>query len=301
MGDRRIRLRIAAVAALWCACGVSSVAGAEPIERRNGFVTSGGERIYYEAAGRGDAVVLCHGAGGNHLVWFQQVPVFAPSYQVITWDQRGFGRSTNHADMAGPPAAVEDLRRLLTRSGVTKVHLVAQSMGGWTALGFAIAHPEQVRSLVLSGTTAGIDTPVVRKGIDTYLTELARTPHPHELPLGQHPALGDAFVRRDPVRAFLYQEISLLNEGSAGGLSQKKTWYGRAALAMVRVPVLFVVGSEDRIFPPAVIREAATALPRAEVVEIPHAGHSPYYEQPEEWNRVVLDFLQRTAAPTEVP
>ncbi len=93
----------------------------------------------------------------------------------------------------------------------------------------------------------------------------------------------------------------MLNEGSAGGLSQKKTWYGRAALATVRVPVLFVVGSEDRIFPPAVIREAATALPRAEVVEIPHAGHSPYYEQPEEWNRVVLDFLRRAAAPTEVP
>ena len=301
MGDRRIRLRVAVVAALWCALGSPRGTVAELIERRNGFVTSGGERIYYETAGRGDAVVLCHGAGGNHLVWFQQVPVFAPSYQVITWDQRGFGRSTNHADIAGPRTAVEDLRRMLARSRVTKAHLVAQSMGGWTALGFALAYPAQVRSLVLSGTTAGIDTPGVRKAVDTYLTELARTPHPHELPLGQHPALGDAFARRDPVRAFLYQEISLLNEGSTGGSSQRKTWYGRAALAALRVPVLFVVGSDDRIFPPAVIREAATALPRAEVVEIPDAGHSPYYEQPEEWNRVVLEFLRRVAAPTEAP
>ena len=299
MGDRPIRLRVAAVAALWCVLGGPSGAEAASRERQHGFAASGGERIYYESAGRGDAVVLCHGAGGNHLVWFQQVPAFAPSYQVITWDQRGFGRSTNHADMAGPPAAVTDLRRVLARVGVTKVHLVAQSMGGWTALGFALAHPEQVRSLVLSGTTAGIDTPGVRKALEVYLAELAQAPDPHELPLGQHPALLDEFVRRDPTRAFLYQEISLLNEGSAGGLSQKKTWYGRAALAAVRVPVLFVVGSDDRIFRPAVIREAATALPQAEVVEIPHAGHSPYYEQPEEWNRVVLDFVRRATASTE--
>jgi len=301
MGDRRIRLGVAVVAALWCALGGPNSAAAAPLDRQYGFVPSGSERVYYESAGRGDAVVLCHGAGGNHLVWFQQVPAFAPTYQVITWDQRGFGRSTNHADMAGPPVAVADLRRLLARLDVNAAHVVAQSMGGWTALGFALAYPEHVRSLVLSGTTAGIDTPGVRAAVEAYLADLAQAPDPKVLPLGHHPALHDEFARRDPARAFLYQEISLLNEGSAGGLSQRKTWYGRAALSTLRVPVLFVVGSDDRIFPPAVIREAAAALPRAEVVEVPHAGHSPYYEQPEKWNRVVLDFLRRVGAPAEAP
>jgi pimeloyl-ACP methyl ester carboxylesterase len=203
--------------------------------------------------------------------------------------------------LAGPPAAVGDLQRVLARLGVGKAHLVAQSMGGWTALGFALKHPEHVRSLVLSGTTAGIDTPAVRKAIEAYLADLAKAPHPSELPLGQHPALDAEFVRRDQLRAFLYQDLSLLNEGSAGGLIQRRTWYGRAELAALDVPVLFVAGSDDRIFPPAVIRDAAAVLPHASVVEIPGTGHSPYFERPEEWNRVVLDFVRRVGAPAEAP
>ena len=134
--------------------------------RATGFVESDGERIYHEVCGEGEPVVLCHGAGGNHASWYQQVPAFASRYRVITWDQRGFGRSTNRADRSGPRAAVADLRGLLDHLAVDKAHLVGQSMGGWVILGFALAHPERVRSLVFASTTAGIQVPgMARIGI----------------------------------------------------------------------------------------------------------------------------------------
>lgn len=264
-----------------------------PIERAHNFVASRGELIYYETAGRGEAVVLCHGAGGNHIAWYQQVPVFARSYQVITWDQRGFGRSTSKAEAAGPAEAVNDLRAILDALGIHRAHLIGQSMGGWAALGFAVAYPERVRSLVLADTIGGIYTPEIRKAVDAYLAQAAATPNPESLPLGQHPALHDSLLRRDPARAFLYQELSLLNAAPAlGGVLQKNTSYAPEALAALRCPVLFVVGSHDRIFPPPMIREAAALVPHARVVEIPGAGHSPYFEKPEAWNGIVLPFLR---------
>ena len=62
---------------------------------QSGFVEHDGERIYFESVGAGDTVVLSHGAGGTHAVWYQQVVVLAQKYRVVTWDQREFGRSTD--------------------------------------------------------------------------------------------------------------------------------------------------------------------------------------------------------------
>ena len=124
--------------------------------RRFGFVESGGERLYFECVGDGDPLVLCHGAGGNHAIWWQQVPVFADRHAVITWDHRGFGRSSDRARESGPTVAVQDLGAILDHLGIERMDLVGQSMGGWTALGFALARPERVRSLVLADTLGGI-------------------------------------------------------------------------------------------------------------------------------------------------
>src|SRR5262245_1918863 len=105
------------------------------MQRANGFTESEGERIYWECVGTGEpALVLCHGAGGNHAVWYQQVPVFARHRRVITWDHRGFGRSSAHAGPTRPELGVRDLAAVLAAAGATgAIDLVGQSMGGWTA------------------------------------------------------------------------------------------------------------------------------------------------------------------------
>ena len=100
--------------------------------------------------------MLGHGAGGNHAIWFQQVPVFEREHRVITWDQRGFGNSTNRHGLANPHTATKDLLAILDHFEIERAHIVGQSMGGWAAMGLAVAHGDRVRSLVLADTLAGI-------------------------------------------------------------------------------------------------------------------------------------------------
>jgi pimeloyl-ACP methyl ester carboxylesterase len=109
------------------------------IERSEGyFRTPDGEDIWFETAGSGPPLVLAHGLGGNGIVWFQQVPYFAGHYRVIIWDQRGFGRSSNHTGRAGPRTSIADQLALLDHLGVETAHLVGQSLGGWVVLGAAV-------------------------------------------------------------------------------------------------------------------------------------------------------------------
>lgn len=264
-----------------------------PLKGPSGFCSSGGEEIYYETYGSGEPVVLSHGLGGNHAIWYQQVPVLAQTYRVIVWDQRGFGRSTNQENKAGPAAFVEDLAALLDHLEIDRAHLIGQSMGGWTVMGFALKYPERVRSLVMADTIGGLYTPKIEADFDEYIRTMMAVSTPDEVPIGPHPALGKEVVKRDLAQAFLYSQIGSVAKPPPAnvGFSLRATSYPHDTLAKVRMPVLFIVGEHDPIFPPSTIREAASLIASSRVVEIPGAGHSPYFETPDTWNRVVLEFL----------
>lgn len=270
-----------------------SAAAAQVLE--SGFVTSGGESIYYEDVGEGEPVVFCHGLGGNHAIWYQQVPVFAQHYRVITWDQRGFGRSTNDDGESSPKAAVADLLALFDHLEIERAHLIGQSMGGWAVLGFSLEHPERVRSLVLADTIGGIYTEAIENHFDEYIRQVVSGPPVDQMPIVRHPALGEGLASDDPAQAFLYRQIGSLAPPAPAnmGMLLRQTAYEPKRLRALNINTLFVVGSNDPIFPPPVIREAATQLTDATVIEIPETGHSPYFERAAVWNRVVFDHLRK--------
>jgi pimeloyl-ACP methyl ester carboxylesterase len=252
-----------------------------------GSLSRDGDEIYFETVGAPDApvVVLGHGAGGNHAIWYQQVPRFARDYRVVTWDQRGFGLSTNRNDLANPRTATADLLAILDHLGVGRAHVVGQSLGGWAALGLALGHADRVRSLVLADTIGGIAIPEWWK---------AAVQVQREGPFN-HPALADRFCRDNPERAHLYLQIGgLKRDANPDQLAVlrglREVTHGDDQLAECGVPTMFIVGTDDEIFPPATIADAATRLPGARVEQITGAGHSPYFEQPEAWNALVLDF-----------
>ncbi len=259
-----------------------------------GHAPSDGEEIYYELTGDADeVVVLCHGLAGNHASWFQQVPVLAERYRVLTWDQRGLGQSSNRAAKAGPEVAAADLVVLLDHIGVESAHLVGQSMGGWVVMGFTLAASERVRSLVITDSPAGVYTDEVLRVMR------ARDLEPVTDVVGVHPAVGDRLRTEDPVKAYLYQQIASFRSGSDGTDTIMRrtgaTRYAISDVAKLRVPTLLVVGAEDRMIPPAIMHELGRVIEGSRVVEIPGAGHSPYFEQPEAWNAAVLEFLASTA------
>src|SRR5919198_293755 len=163
-----------------------------------------GIELYYEVHGQGPAVVFAHGAGGNHLSWWQQVPVLARQYRCISFDHRGFGQSLDIPNGPGVQAFVEDLKGLLDYLEIARAALVAQSMGGRTCLGFTLAYPERVSALVMADTTGGFsDARMAQLRAEGEAT-LAE-PNPPPRTYARH------FPQEQPAQAFLYGQIHTLN------------------------------------------------------------------------------------------
>ena len=246
-----------------------------------------GIELYYESHGDGSAVVLLHGAAGNHLSWFQQVPVISERFRCVTLDHRGFGASADATSESGA-RFVDDLEALLDALGVREVSLVAQSMGGRTALGFAVRHPDRVRALVLADTSASIEWPELTE----RLAQLREERGGNAGALTSR-AIGRRFRTRNPVGAFLYEQVAGQNPPGAADRARgaKAVPVTREQLAALEVPTLFIVGGDDVLTPPEILRTMHAALPGSTLIEVPGCGHSVYFEQPDVFNAAVLDFI----------
>jgi pimeloyl-ACP methyl ester carboxylesterase len=229
-----------------------------------------------------DTIVFLHGAGGNHMSWWQQVPRFREQYRCISVDQRGFGRSLDPSG-EGVARFTDDLEALLDELGIERTALVAQSMGGRTALGFAVRSPERVRALVMADTWGFFDWPELRARAEELQGDAVNAPLTER-------ALGRAFKERNPAGTFLYRQIADLNPPRPqlllnGGAPSKAEVEGLA------VPSLFLVGSEDVLTPPEILRSVHEIVPDSRFVEVPGCGHSVYFEKPDTFNEIVSGFL----------
>jgi 3-oxoadipate enol-lactonase len=254
-------------------------------ERSSELVASQGERIYAEVTGGGSPVVLCHGLGGNHAVWWRQVGPFATGHRLVTWDQRGFGNSTSTTGAVGIEEAAGDLLAVLDATGIDRCHLVGQSMGGFVALRCALDHPDRVASLVLSTTLAAADA--------VHTHRLNGVTAPRRL-RDRHPVLSEAFAAGWPDLAILYNQISSF--GTKPSVPQMLDSMARATftddeLAASRFPVLVLAAGADPFCPDTVMATAAARFPDAVMAVIPDGTHSAYYETPDEWNSRVLAFV----------
>ncbi|HEX4210148.1 MAG TPA: alpha/beta fold hydrolase [Candidatus Binataceae bacterium] len=246
--------------------------------------------FYYETHGEGPAIVFAHGGGGNHLSWWQQVPELSRHYRCVTFDHRGFGFSHDLSDGPGPGAFVEDLRQLLDHLGISRAALAGQSMGGWTVLGFAAAYPDRVSALVLCDTTAGMDDPEVTRA-QAQLRESSKGANLANILTR---AYATSFPERDPRHHFLYQQISGLNLHVPSTLLKALMGAKQDVEPIIRarIPTMLIVGEEDALVAPSIMQVMAQRLTGSRFVTIRGAGHSAYFEQPEEFNRVLSTFLR---------
>jgi 3-oxoadipate enol-lactonase len=245
-----------------------------------------GADLYYEEHGSGPALVFVHGGGGNHLSWWQQVPVFSPRYRCVTYDQRGFG-SSGPAGTGDPDVLAEDLLALLDHLSIESACLVAQSLGGWAAWGVAARQPRRVRALLMADTPGGVPAPAAEQWFLGMQSRLGT-----EAPLAR--AIGDQLARHRPELAFLYWQIQGLNPPlapAAGGEMLRKL-ARRVAAPGFSAPTLFVVGEQDEMIAPEVIAGAAAAVPGARLLGVPDAGHSVYFERPDVFNEALGELLR---------
>ena len=250
-----------------------------------------GVDLYYEEHGPSGApaIVFAHGAGGNHLSWWQQVPAFMDRYRCVTFDHRGWGQSRAN-DAIGGPAFAGDLKALLDHLSIERATLVAQSMGGWTSLNFAVANPDRVERLLMADTHGGLSSPEVETAL-----KAAREAPPPQLPEGVHIAAGPTMAAEQPSLAFLYAQMDALNPPrDRAALMAHLASIGEPsaeAVAPLPFPVLFLAGEEDPLIPPPVIEAAAECFENARVVRVPRTGHSVYFERPARFNELLAGFL----------
>jgi 3-oxoadipate enol-lactonase len=236
-------------------------------------------------AGDGPLLLFLHGIGSNRHFWTRQVEFFSKTgFRAAAWDARGYGDSGSYEGPLQFEAFSADVLQVLALFRLQKAHLVGLSMGGRIARNFALAHPDKVRSLVLANTTPGFDAlspEAVKKFVDERKN---RT-------LDSLPSLLGSRAAPEAL-PHLQQNFALLRKDTYLKTLEASVAQDRAApVENIRTPTLVITGSEDRVYPPAIARDMARRIPGAQFAELEGCGHLASLEQPERFNRLVLEFL----------
>ena len=250
------------------------------------YVNSNGTEIYFESAGAGPAILFAHGAGGNAAIWFNQIAHFKSKYQCITFDHRSFARSPAPDSTLTIPNFRDDIFAIMDHLEINKAHLVGQSMGGFSALRCALDNPDRVSSLTLSCTPGGISLPNPSKALQE---------------LGSRGADGiKATVSKktfeDPALVQLYSSIQAFNTEFSflrlSNLSRQEDRVETSRLKNMKVPTLIISGEEDPLFLPEQLSDLVPCFHDARIEIVTDAGHSPYFEQPHTFNKLLQEHIQ---------
>jgi 3-oxoadipate enol-lactonase len=250
--------------------------------------------LYVEEHGDGEPLLLVEGLGQSLWAWREQIPVFAQRFRTIAFDTRGTGRSPVPDEPYGIPDLADDAAGILDGRAA---HLVALSMGGYVALTLALARPELVRKLVLVGTGAGGPDRVPRPDHVRAAFAAARgLPHeeygratmPYTFAAGWTERTPDRF--EEILRARLRHPTPY--ETIDAHMTACYRYYDEGCpVERIDAAALVVHGDEDLIVPVENGRMLARRLPNAEYVELAGRGHNVPLEDPDTFNRLVLDFL----------
>ena len=257
-----------------------------------------GAYVHYDVTGEGPPLLLGHSLFCDGRMWEDVLPALARRYRVHNIDARGHGRSTWRE-----PFLLEDLAAdwlaIMDKEKIERALLGGLSMGGMTAMRLALAHPERAAALVLLDTSADPE-PAIDRVAYLLLAEVQRLTglaRPFA-PLIERKFFGRTTrrERRDVVERGLER---ILEKDARAFYPATQAVFRRNGilerLGEIRCPTLVIVGEEDPATPPARAERIASAIPGAELVRIPRAGHLSPMEQPAAVEAAMLGFLDRHA------
>lgn len=266
---------------------------------QRGFAEINGARLFYEVAGDGQPLVLLHAGIADNRMWDDQFAAFAQRYRVIRYDHRGYGQSSMPA---GPFAFYDDLHALLRLLGVTQATVVGVSMGGATAINFALKYPEMAAALVVVGSglegmeisttpeeTALFEQVEAAGEAGDFATANELEVHiwvdgPRRSPEAVNPAV------RARVREMNMQTFTRHDEYEQAQ-PQELEPAASTRLGEIQAPTLVIIGDQDVSGIQTIADRLAAEISGARKVVMPNTAHVPNMEQPETFNQIVLDFL----------
>ncbi len=243
-----------------------------------------GINISYEVSGSGPAVLLTHGYAAMGRMWAPQRPALEPNYTLITWDMRGHGQTDSPQDPAQYSEALTlaDMVGLLDRLEVENAVVGGLSLGGFMSLAFYREHPERVRALVLCDTGPGYRSEEPRAGWNANAERRATAFETRGM---------DGLGKSSEVQATAkyHKSAQGLAHAARGMLAQ---FDSRVidSLPEIGVPTLVILGENDDPFRTA-SEYMTKKIPGARMEVIPNAGHAANLDNPDGFNRVLLEFL----------
>jgi 2-hydroxy-6-oxonona-2,4-dienedioate hydrolase len=262
-----------------------------------------GQKIHYVEAGSGPTVILLHGLGGDASNWAATIPVLSKSFHVFVPDQIGFGASDKPLANYRVGMLVDFLDGFCKKLAITKATIVGNSLGGWTAMAFTLAHPEKVERMVLVDS-AGFS--FEHLGGSKPTREMLEVMNVSTVE-GAKTLIGVIFANKamatDAVAETFLAEHLRKNDGYTMERFIDSILRGEdvvdGKLAKIKVPTLLVWGREDLLTPLPSGKMMANEIAGSEIVILDKCGHVPQIECAAPFNAALLKFLSSgTAQPT---
>ena len=260
-----------------------------------------GTNINYKVQGKGEPLVLIMGFTSDQSGWIFQRGAFSKHYSVITFDNRGVGKSDKPSGDYSSKMMADDAIGLMDHLGIKKAHILAVSMGGTIGQQIAINYPERVNKLVLGCTFATTDD---SSGITAELTKALQTREKQIADDGKgmnifqflDVFLPSTFNKRLYRTVFLpIMKIQARLNGSTGLLGQLAVGFAHNSLDSlhtINVRTLVITGTKDRLIKPTSSEVIAKLIPNAKLVKVEGGSHGFFIEMSGRFNREVLDFLR---------
>jgi len=243
-------------------------------------------RLAVSHAGTGPLVLFLHGIRGNRKDWDRQLDFCAgKGFHGAAWDARGYGGSDDYSTPLNfRDHFVGDVLRVAEFFGAKQFHLVGLSMGGRIARNVALYHSHRVYSLTVVNANPGFNA-MSADEVRRFITERkTRSPESIRQLLGPNPRKG-AYEE-------VVESINMIRDESYRKTLEASVAQDRdAPIENIKVPTQIVAGEEDHVYSPELARAMATRIPGAKLVVMKGAGHLANLEQPDAFNKLLLDFL----------
>lgn len=288
----------------------------------SGTVKVNGIDLYYEIHGSGEPLLLIEGLGYSAWMWYKQIPVFSRRYQVILFDNRGAGNTDKPDSEYSIEIMADDASGLLRTLGIGQAHVLGISLGGFIAQELALRHPDLVKSLSLVSTNSGPGKRALRNSqhMNGIFKLWGILPGTFEMGGKASVPLGFEYgiTREDRIRYGLSlaftpdyyrqnpEEIDRIVSWRLENPQPGYAWTRQLMAGMnfdsserardIHAPALVINGAEDRIVTPESARELARIIPDSRYVEIEGSGHLLFIERSDEFNEIVMGFLDEVCA-----
>jgi pimeloyl-ACP methyl ester carboxylesterase len=262
-----------------------------------GAATVYGVKIHYVEAGSGPVVILLHGLGGNTTNWAFNIAPLAQKYRVVVLDQIGFGQSDKPLINYRVATYVDFLDAFLKELKIERASFVGNSMGGWVAAAYALAHPEKVERLVLVDAAGfafapDFDTsqliklnPSTREGMKELISRVF---------YNKQIFMSDAFINASMAARINAGDGHTIRSITESIIRREDFLDNR--LSVIKQPTLIIWGREDGLLPLTDGQRFQKEIPGAQLLVFDQCGHVPQVEKAAEFNAAVLKFLAAPAS-----